>query len=156
MASGLLILWQLYLARVRQIRLQLQARLGERLDERERIARELHDTLLQSAQGLILFVQGLAARIDRPRSIRREVEVALDHADQLLNESRDRVNDLRTAGLDSDVEKAIAQFGTEFFKDKSVHLTLSSDGQRRRIAPAVADDILRICREALTNALLHG
>ena len=154
--AALIVLWQLYLTRIQQIRNQLRARLSERVDERERIARELHDTLLQSTQGLILMVQSLVGRLERSDSMRKEVEVVLDHADELLNEARDRVNDLRTTGVDTDLEAAITKFGSEFFIDKPMHLAITADGRRRTIAPAVADDIFRICREALINAVLHS
>jgi signal transduction histidine kinase len=77
--------------------------LEERVNERERIARELHDTLLQSTQGLILLFQGFAGRVRDPEPMRVEMEAALDQADSLLNEARDRLSDLRTTGLEIDL-----------------------------------------------------
>ena len=154
--TGIVLLWLLHVLRIRGIRLELTARLSARIDERERIARELHDTLLQSAQGLILFVQSLAGRLEQPDSMRKDVAAALDRADELLSEARDRVNDLCTVGLDLDLEKAIVRFCVELFKDEAMHLTITSAGSPRVIALGVADDAYRICREALTNAYLHA
>jgi signal transduction histidine kinase len=154
--SALILLWQAYLFRTRQITRQLKERLGVRLDERERIARELHDTLLQSAQGLILMVQGLAGRLHRPDPMKQEIETALDHADNLLNEARDRVNDLRTIGLDKNIEQSIVRFGSDLFLNKPVRFTVTSERTPLLLNLAVADDAYRIAREALTNACVHS
>jgi signal transduction histidine kinase/ligand-binding sensor domain-containing protein len=154
--STLILLWQVYLFRTRQLSRQLKERLGARLDERERIARELHDTLLQSAQGLILMVQGLAGRLHRPDPIKQEIETALDHADNLLNEARDRVNDLRTIGLDTGVEQSIVRFGADLFLNKPVSFTVTTERTPLLLNLAVADDAYRIAREALTNACVHS
>ena len=154
--AGMALLWPLYLLRIRQIRRQLKSRLNAQLADRERIARELHDTLLQSAQGLILIVQSLAGRLKQADSMRQDVAAALDRADDLLSEARDRVSDLRTVGLDADMEEAIARFGTELFKDEAISLSITSAGSPRAITLWVADDVYRICREALMNAFLHA
>lgn len=156
LGTALILLWPLYVARIRHIRHQLESRLNAQLIERERIARELHDTLVQSAQGLILMVQGLAGRLERPDTMREEVADALDRADELLSEARDRVSDLHTVGLEADIEKALARCGSEVFSEKTMSLTIHSTGSPRVITPGAADDIYRICREALTNALLHA
>ena len=154
--AGIALLWPLYLLRIRQIRRQLKGRLNAQLADRERIARELHDTLLQSAQGLILIVQSLAGRLKQADSMRQDVAAALDRADDLLSEARDRAGDLRTVGLDADMAEAIARFGTELFKDNATSLSITTAGLPRVITLAVADDVYRICREALTNAFLHA
>jgi signal transduction histidine kinase/ligand-binding sensor domain-containing protein len=152
----LLALWQLYRLRVRQLAKQIQMRLGARLEERERIARELHDTLLQSTQGLILLFQGFAGRVRDPQAMRQEMEVALDQADSLLNEARDRVSDLRTTGLEIHLEQAVTRAGEELFADSATKVAVVTTGIPRPLVLAVADDIYRIAREALTNAYAHA
>jgi signal transduction histidine kinase len=152
----LLALWQLYRIRLHQLTKQVQGRLSVRLEERERIARELHDTLLQSTQGLILLFQGFAGRLKRPDPMREEMESALDQADDLLNEARDRVVDLRTTALESDVAPAIARAGEELFAGSSVAFGIIVTGTPRLLLSAVADDVYRIAREALTNAARHA
>ena len=154
--SGILMLWQMYLLRIRQVRRQLQTRLRAQIDERERIARELHDTVLQSAQGLVLFVQSLAGRLERNDPMRKEAAVALDRADDLISEARDRVSDLRMAGVDVHIESMIAQFGADLFKNQAVHVAITSGTRSHVLSPSVAEDIYRICREALTNIYLHA
>jgi signal transduction histidine kinase/ligand-binding sensor domain-containing protein len=152
----LLALWQLYRLRVHQLARQFQERLGARLEERERIARELHDTLLQSTQGLILLFQGFAGRVRDPEPMRDEMEVALDQADSLLNEARDRVSDLRTTGLELNVEQAITRASEELFADSTTRVAVVTAGTPRPLVVAVADDVYRIAREALTNAYAHA
>jgi ligand-binding sensor domain-containing protein len=152
----LLVLWQLYRIRLFQLTRQVQGRLSVRLEERERIARELHDTLLQSTQGLILLFQGFAGRLKRPDPMRGEMESALDQANDLLNEARDRVVDLRTTALDSDVAPAIARAGEELFAGSPVAFSIVVTGTPRLLLSSVADDVYRIAREALTNAARHA
>jgi signal transduction histidine kinase/ligand-binding sensor domain-containing protein len=152
----LLVLWQVYRMRVHQLSRQFQARTAARLEERDRIARELHDTLLQSTQGLILLFQGFAGRVRDPEPMREEMEVALDQADVLLNEARERVSDLRTTGLENNVEQAITRAGQELFADSATKVGVVAAGTPRPLVLSVADDIFRIAREALTNAYAHA
>jgi signal transduction histidine kinase/ligand-binding sensor domain-containing protein len=141
-----------YRIRVRQI----QGRLGERLRERERIARELHDTLLQSAQGLILIFQGFAGQLSKPDPTRQRMEAALDHADHLLNEARARVTELRTAGINDDLVQALRLAGRDLFVEGIVKFDLLVTGTERQVSQNAADELFRIGREALTNALIHS
>ena len=155
-ASTLLVLWQLYRLRIHQLTSQVQGRMTARLEERERIARELHDTLLQSTQGLILLFQGFAGRLKRSDSMRDQMEVALDQADRLLNEARSRVNDLRTTATNSDLAQAIARLGAELFSDGTAAFKFTTAGAPRVLGPTIADELHLIIREALTNALRHA
>jgi signal transduction histidine kinase/ligand-binding sensor domain-containing protein len=145
-------IWQVYRLRLGQIR----ARLGERLRERERIARELHDTLIQSAQGLILIFQGFAGQFPKPDPMRLKMEGALDQADHLLNEARSRVTELRTAGIDEDIVEALTRAGKELFVSGPSQFILVTAGTPREIPQPFADEIYRIGREALVNAATHA
>ena len=150
------LLWLIYRFRLQQLSHQLRARMGARLEERERIARELHDTLLQSTQGLILVFQGFAGRLEKPSAMRTDMESALDQADRLLNEVRDRVRDIRTTGLESDLPRALTGMGEEIFAGAGIEFKLIVTGSPRPLVPAVADDIYKIGREALLNAFAHA
>ena len=81
----------LYQVRLRQAAARLSARLEGRLAERERIARDLHDTLLQGFQGLILSFHDAMMDIPEREPARRLMEKALDRADEVMAEGRDRV-----------------------------------------------------------------
>ena len=89
--AAVLLLVAMYQLRLRQAAARLSARLEERLAERERIARDLHDTLLQGFQGLILRFHDAMMEIPEPEPARRLMETALDRADEVMAEGRDRV-----------------------------------------------------------------
>jgi nitrate/nitrite-specific signal transduction histidine kinase len=146
------LIWQTYRFRL----IQIKNRLGARLRERERIARELHDTLIQSAQGLILIFQGFAGQLPKSDPMRKNMEIALDQADSLLNEARERVTDLRTTGLDSDVVQALTRAGQDLFQGTSIRFSVVTSGRPLPLLRSVADDVFRIGREALTNASMHA
>jgi len=147
----------LYRVRVRQVAAQVRGRLEARLAERERIARELHDTLLQGVQGLIWRFQAAADRIPPDQTARRLLEESLDRADALLKESRDRVKDLRPAACDvADLAQALALEGEQFAQLHSAHFTLSVQGTPRALHPIVREEVFLIGREALANAFQHS
>ncbi len=93
---GLAALIMLFHLRMRHLSARMRARMEIRLAERERIARELHDTLLQGVQGLIWCFQAATDRIAPGEKVRDLLEQSIARADRLLTESRDRVKDLRT------------------------------------------------------------
>jgi signal transduction histidine kinase len=126
------------------------------LAERERIARELHDTLMQSAQGLILTFQGFAGRLAKIDPMRPEMEGALDQADELLNEARDRVIQLRTTPPDGDLAVAMGRVGQEIFSGSTTRLSVKSEGRSKPLQPSTADEACLIIREALKNVRRHA
>jgi ligand-binding sensor domain-containing protein len=101
-ALAALVLWLFYLYRLNRATALLRQRLGARMEERERIARELHDTLLQGFQGLMLRFQSAMNALPEHEPAHRLLEQALDRADGVLTEGRQRVRDLRSEGSDSD------------------------------------------------------
>jgi signal transduction histidine kinase len=146
-----------YYYRVSRIARQFDIRLEERVGERTRIARELHDTVLQSTQGLLFMFQAFSERLSRDDPMRDKLESALDRADQAMAEVRDRVRDLRTTDLlGSDVGSAFAKVGEELSANSGVTLNVVVKGSPRPLKSAVSDDIYRIGREALQNAFAHS
>ena len=104
----------LYWYRLRQLTQQYSMRLEERVAERTRIARELHDTLLQGFHGLMLRFQGVTGLIPQGSKARSVLEDALDRADLLLVASRDRIRDLRhETGPVTPLAEALAEAGRE-------------------------------------------
>jgi signal transduction histidine kinase len=153
----LALLWLLYVVRIRQVSAQVRGRLEERLAERERIARELHDTLLQSVQGLVLRFRAAVSRLPRQEPARSLMEQALERADGVLTEGRDRVKDLRSStGGDLELPQAIAAFGEELAADQAAHFTSTVEGIPRDLHPIVREEAMFIAREALTNAFRHA
>jgi signal transduction histidine kinase/ligand-binding sensor domain-containing protein len=155
--AALAALWFLYLFRLRQATAQIQARLGERMDERERIARELHDTLLQGFQGLMLRFQAVMEEIPDNQPARSKMEKVLERADEVLLEGRDRVSKLRVeAKQGEDLSQAIAICGEELAREHSADFTMAIVGTPQPVDSVVLDDAYRIGREALVNAFRHS
>ena len=152
-----LLLFALYRLRLRQVSAQIRGRLEARLAERERIARELHDTLLQGIQGLILRFQVATDRIPSGEPARELMEKSLDRADKLLVESRDKVKDLRSSASDvQTLEHALAIEGAHFAELHPVDFRISVQGAVHELHPLVHEEGLLIGREALGNAFLHA
>ncbi len=108
----------LYRLRIRQVAKLMGERLEERVVERERIARELHDTLLQGFQGLMLRFQAVANRMPPQEPIRQMMESALERADQVLIDGRNRVRDLRSVdGTAGDLLEALKETGRELAEE---------------------------------------
>jgi signal transduction histidine kinase/ligand-binding sensor domain-containing protein len=148
----------LYRARLHRLRAQVQSRLQERLLERERIARELHDTLIQSFQGLVLSLAAAVRRISEQEPARQQMDKVLTRANQALAEGRDRVRELRTPiGLQGDLATALKEAAEDLaLVHPSVTFDLKIQGAPRALHPVVIDETYRIAREALANAYHHA
>jgi signal transduction histidine kinase/ligand-binding sensor domain-containing protein len=151
------LLWLLYRWRLRFAIARLDLQHSERLSERERIARELHDTLLQSIQGLMLRFQAVAKQIPDDEPARLMLEKALDRADEVMAEGRGRVTGLRTFDQESDdLSQAFSKVAQEFVGASQTTFRVVVEGTVRRLHPMVRDEAYRIGREALINAFLHA
>jgi len=155
--AGILLLVGLYQLRLRQAAARLNARLEERLAERERIARDLHDTLLQGFQGLILRFHEAMMSIPEPEPARQMMESALDRADEVMAEGRDRVVNLHSC-LDKagDLAQSLAQAGDEIVNGSEVKISVTAQGQAQTLDPMALDEIYCIGREAMVNAVRHS
>ncbi|WP_245156787.1 sensor histidine kinase [Lysobacter arenosi] len=152
----ILVLWGLYRLRVVQVTARIRSRLEERTQERERIARELHDTLLQGVQGLILRFQAAADRIPHENGSKRQLEAALDAADKVVVDARDRVWDLRGHETTADLGERVEQLVAETPFDPPIPVRIVLEGRARAVDPLVAAEVAKIVREALLNVSYHA
>jgi ligand-binding sensor domain-containing protein/signal transduction histidine kinase len=153
----LLALGALYQLRLRQVARVVRARMEERLEERERIARDLHDTLLQSVQGLILKFSAVSKQIPPDLPARNLLENTLDHADEVLAEGRDRIRNLRVHSVTlSDLPSAFRSVAEETLQGREVVFKTVVEGRVRDLHPMVLEESYCIGREAIINALSHS
>ena len=155
----LVVIASAYLLRIRQIAHQFGIRLDERVNERTRIARELHDSLLQGFQGLMFRMQAVRALLpDRAPEAVSLLESALDGGDRAIAEGRAAVHDLRSnAPVASDLADSLAALGKELTAGQPpLSFRVVVEGKARPIAPLIRDDVYRIAREALRNAAQHS
>jgi ligand-binding sensor domain-containing protein/signal transduction histidine kinase len=156
------LLWGLYWMRLRQMRHQFNVSLEARVNERTRIARELHDTLLQSFNALLLRLQTAADLLStRPDEARRTLDNTIDQTAQALVEGRDAVQQLRSSSLGTnDLAGAIGSLGKTlaadgFNRDGSA-FQLEVEGTPQDLLPITRDEVYRIAGEALRNAFRHA
>jgi signal transduction histidine kinase len=157
-AAFLGMLGGLYWYRMRRLAHEFNVRLEERVTERTRIARELHDTLLQRFQGVLLNFHAVTYLFpDRPEA-RRAIEVVVDEARDAITEGRNAVEGLRSAKHDcSNLEAAISSFGQELAgQPHSPELRVNLQGIANSLAPLVANEVYHIATEALRNAFQHA
>jgi signal transduction histidine kinase len=158
----LLLLWAIYLLRLNELRMQFSAALEARVDERTRIARELHDTLLQSFQGLLLVIQSVSNLLpERPEEAKQRMESALDQASDAITEGRDAVQALRSGGLNTvDLGEAISKFGKDLLSGAATEtcpqFSVQVEGIPQPLNPIIRDDVYRIGVESLRNAVRHA
>ncbi len=135
-----------------RIRRQFEVRTAER----ERIARELHDTLLQGVQGLVLRVQSAANALPAGDGVRSSLEQTLDRADVVLRESRDRVRDLRVPSGNEELPQLLVESARRYIAGDTPQFRLVVEGASRALLPEVQEEALRITEEAIRNAATHA
>ncbi len=155
------LLWAAYQWRVRQLHHQFDMTLEARVGERTRIARDLHDTLLQSAHGVLLRFQTVSHLLpDRPMEAKEKLDNAIDQTADFITEARDEVQGLRDSTVQSnDLALAISTLGQELGTDSTNHrpaLRVAVEGEARNLHPILRDEIYKIAAEALRNAFRHS
>jgi len=151
-----------YLLRVRQILRLAKVRMAERIEERTRIARDLHDTLLQSFQAVLLRLQSVRNVLpDRPGEAAQRLDSAMDQTAQAIAEGRDAVRELRSStAVGNDLAQAIGKLGEEFRANESnrssAAFVMQVEGAPRDLSPILRDEVYRIAGEAMRNAFRHA
>ena len=148
------IVWGAWRARLRLVQRQFSLALAERA----RLSREIHDTLLQSLVGVALQVDAVSSTLDASASpaqrqlvrIRRQVE-------QYIRDARQSILDLRSPQLEShDLAAALREFGRSAVGDANIRFSVAVTGAPATYPPRTENQLLRIGREAITNAVRHA
>jgi signal transduction histidine kinase len=137
-----------------------QVRLEERIRERTRIARELHDTLLQSFQGLLLRFQTVSTQLQEG-AVKQTLDSAIDQAADAVTEARDAVQAMRKSPLDKgNFGGAIRALGEELAGNVGLQTATAFqvvvEGEPRKLHPVVQNEAYRVAAEALRNAFQHA
>ena len=157
----LALLWAAYQLRVRQLHHEFAMTLEARVSERTRVARDIHDTLLQSAHGLLLRFQTVSQLLpDRPMEAKEKLDNAIDQTADFITEARDEVQGLRDSTVqNNDLALAISTLGQELGTDSANHrpaFRVALEGEARNLHPILRDEIYKIAAEALRNAFRHS
>jgi len=161
-ATFLLLLWFVYQLRLRQLHHQFSIGLEARVNERTRIARDLHDTLLQSFHGLLLRLQTASYLLpSRPEEAKTKLDSAIEQASQAIAEGRDAVQSLRSSTVvTNDLAVAIRTVAEELAAADTNRTTpvvaVAVEGTPRELHPIVREEAYRIAVEVLRNAFQHA
>ena len=162
-AAFLALLWAAYEFRVRQLQREFSMTTEARLDERTRIARELHDTLLQSVQGLMFSFQAARNLLpERTEEAIRTLDQAIREGDDAIAEGRDAIQGLRAdPALESNLEDLLRAAGKELARSSRAEgeppaFQVTLEGARQPLSPLLQDEVYRIAREILRNAFHHA
>lgn len=155
--AGALLLWLLWTLRLRQVQARLRDRLEARLFERERIAQELHDTVLQGLLSASLQLAVANNEISPGTTAKPLVERVSRLLRQMIDEGRNAVRGLRTEhSVRDDLEYLFSQMPHDLAADESIDYQLIVEGTPRSLRPVIRDEVYRIGREALANAFRHA
>jgi signal transduction histidine kinase/ligand-binding sensor domain-containing protein len=151
----LLLLWVAYQVRLKQVSARLASHLEARMGERERIARDLHDTLLQGFHGLMLRFQSVADSIPKDQQARQMLEHVMVRADEVLAQGRDRVQDLRGAEV-QDLAQALQEVAANAELGSAIKFEVNIEGTPQPIHPIAADELIQLSTEAILNSYRHA
>lgn len=156
-ACGAAIGWSAYRLRVRQVARRLQTRFEERLAERTRIAQDLHDTLLQGCVSASMQLHVATDRLPEDSPVKPALGRVLDLMARVIEDGRNAVRGLRTTTSPPDeLERAFAGVPQELAIASQASYRVRVGGRPRPLKAIVRDEIYRIGREGLVNALRHA
>jgi signal transduction histidine kinase/ligand-binding sensor domain-containing protein len=157
------LLWTLYRYRLHQLAREFSAQLEGRVDERTRIARELHDTLLQSFQAALFEFQAARNLFSKGREEAiQTLDNAISTAQEAIVEGRDAIHGLReTMAPQAHLEQLLKTAGRELASSQVSDgnrpaFRMTVEGPPQALSPALQDEVYQIGREVLRNAFRHA
>ena len=146
-----------YQFRTRQIAAAMNVRFDDRLEERTRIARDFHDTLLQTLQGSKIVADDALKHRGDPSRMEHALERLSKWLTQATEEGRSALSSLRSSiEHGNDLAEAFRRAFQECRLEDSVEFRISVEGSARDMHPIVRDEVYRIGYEAIRNACLHS
>jgi signal transduction histidine kinase len=125
--------------------------------ERERIARDVHDTILQGAQALLFRLQMWEEDPTIPESLRREITGVVQQTRSMIVAGRERILMIRRADAQpADFRESLAAIGNEASAGKSATFEISLMGAEKELTADTQDQLIAIAREAVRNAYQHA
>jgi signal transduction histidine kinase len=161
--AALLVIWSVYRYRMRQIAKQFDIRIDAQVNERMRIARDLHDTLLQSFQGAAFQFQAARKLLLRNAdNAMQVVDEAIHAAEEGITEGRTAIRDLRPEpaaqrNLPELLNATCRELGTaQELNGHAPSYQVLVEGKQRDLSPVLQDEVYRISREVVRNAFAHA
>ncbi len=155
--AAVLGLWGILRLRIRQTVSKVQAQFRERMLERERIAGDLHDTLLQGYLSASLQVHAAFGRVAEDSPAKQPLRRALELIGKASEESRIVLRGIRSSQLgDLELEEALSRVPQELAASADIGFRVRVEGRPRSLRPVLLDDVYRIGREAIVNAFQHA
>ena len=148
------LIWLLYLMRLWQVKVLL----NERLAERARIASDLHDDFFQGIEGVLLRFHTATSRLNRDEPALPQFEEAFREFDRVIAQSRELVFELRAGTCDlSDLRRRLTVVSKQLESiSTSTTFTVNTWGISKDLCPVVSEELLKIAKEAMWNALRHA
>ncbi|HXQ71241.1 MAG TPA: ATP-binding protein, partial [Pyrinomonadaceae bacterium] len=157
LAVFIILAWLAYQLRVRQLSNAMSARFDERLAERTQLARELHDTFLQTIQGSKMVADDALDGPADPTRLRRAIEQISVWLAQATEEGRAALNSLRTTTTQkNDLTEAFRRATQNGLLPTTMAIDFTAIGEAKEMHPIVSDEVYRIGYEAIRNAFMHS
>jgi signal transduction histidine kinase len=145
-----------FLLRMRQIKRRLTQRLIERFAERERIARDLHDTLFQGVEGGLLHINAVTSRLALEPAAKNQLHGAFHELNQVMASARNLIFEQAKPAESLEFEEIIAAYGDQAGLLSESRFGVTTSGKKRWLRPTVREELLKIIKESLSNAFRHA
>lgn len=148
--------YSIYLIRIRHYRAAMKVRFDERLEERTRLARDLHDTLLQTIQGMKMVADQANENLHEPTAKSFAQRIA-EWSERASREGRAALDSLRNSATEgNDLAASLRASFQDCAVNRSIAVNISVTGKSRAMHPIARDEVYRIGDEAIRNACLHS